>query len=70
MLHLLYLEQGKIVSRARFLSDVWGGGEHVTNRTIDTHILNLRKKLEDDPKDPCYLVTVHGAGYRLILTNS
>ena len=70
MINLLFTEAGKIVSRSRFLNEVWGGGETVTNRTIDTHILNLRKKLEEDPKDPHFLQTVHGAGYKLNLTNS
>lgn len=35
------------------------------DRTVDTHIKNLRQKIEDDPKDPKYLITVHGVGYRL-----
>ena len=39
----------------------------VSDRTIDTHVLNLRKKLEDDPAAPRHLMTVHGVGYRLDL---
>ncbi|MFT7616584.1 MAG: DNA-binding response OmpR family regulator [Planctomycetota bacterium] len=70
MLHLFFRESGKIISRGRFLSEVWGGGEAVTNRTVDTHILNLRKKLEHDPKEPQFLITVHGAGYKMVLTTS
>ncbi len=68
MLNLLNQEAGRIVSRAQFLSDVWQGGESVTNRTIDTHILNLRKKIEDNPKEPQFLKTVHGAGYKLTIS--
>ena len=70
MLALLHQEAGRVVSRLRFMEEIWEGGETVTNRTIDTHVLNLRRKLEDDPKHPRHLVTVHGAGYRLCLTDS
>lgn len=65
MLSLLHMESGRAVSRNRFLDEVWGTDQFVGNRTIDTHILNLRNKLEPDPKHPRYLLTVHGVGYRL-----
>jgi DNA-binding response OmpR family regulator len=39
----------------------------VTNRTIDTHVLHLRQKIERDSKNPEFLLTVHGVGYRLVL---
>ena len=68
MLNLLNQEAGRIVSRAQFLKDVWQGGGSVTNRTIDTHILNLRKKIEGNPKEPQFLKTVHGAGYKLTIS--
>ena len=67
MLDLLWQERGKAVSRERFLREVWNGGLHVGDRTIDTHMLNLRTKLEADPKNPRHLLTVHGIGYRLDL---
>jgi len=67
MLDLLWQERGKAVSRERFLREVWNGGLHVGDRTIDTHMLNLRTKLEADPKNPRHLLTVHGVGYRLDL---
>lgn len=66
MLQLLRREMGKAVSRARFLQEVWGGDAMVGNRTVDTHMLNLRKKVEIDPKAPRHLLTVHGVGYRLV----
>ena len=66
MLELLWLERGKAVSRERFLREVWHGGLHVGDRTIDTHVLNLRNKIEPDPKAPRWLLTVHGVGYRLV----
>jgi two-component system alkaline phosphatase synthesis response regulator PhoP len=43
-----------------------GATTNVTNRTVDTHILSLRQKLEPDPGQPRYLVTVHGIGYRFV----
>ncbi|PIE24187.1 MAG: DNA-binding response regulator [Planctomycetota bacterium] len=66
LLALFYRERGRVVSRARILSEVWNGTQ-VSNRSIDTHILNLRKKIEPEPKTPKHLVTVHGAGYKLNL---
>ncbi len=65
MLGLLYADLGKVVSRSRFLTEVWGSDQFVGDRTVDTHILHLRQKLEIDPKQPVYLRTVHGVGYRL-----
>lgn len=64
ILEILLADRGKAVSRDRFLQEVWGK-QVVGNRTIDTHILNLRKKLEEDPADPKHLLTVHGYGYRI-----
>jgi two-component system response regulator VicR len=66
MLALLWSERGKVVSRSRFLADVWDGGAGVGDRTVDTHVLHLRQKLEADAKSPQLLLTVHGVGYRLV----
>lgn len=65
MLALLKAQEGRAVPRQRFLEEVWGTEVIVSNRTIDTHILNLRNKVEADPKNPRHVVTVHGVGYRL-----
>ena len=65
MLRLLRRRLGRAVSRADFLREVWGGG-YVGDRTIDTHVLNLRQKLERDHRQPVHLLTVHGVGYRLL----
>jgi DNA-binding response OmpR family regulator len=64
MLQLLLSNRGQAISRNRFLEEVWGK-QIVGNRTIDTHILNLRKKLEKDPAHPQHLLTVHGYGYKI-----
>lgn len=66
MLRLLRQRGGRAVSRSDFLLEVWGGDEFVGDRTIDTHMLNLRQKLEADHKQPRHLLTVHGVGYRLL----
>jgi DNA-binding response OmpR family regulator len=66
MLRLLRQRQGRAVARADFLREVWGGSAFVLDRTIDMHVLNLRQKLEAEPKAPRHLLTVHGVGYRLV----
>ncbi len=65
MLALLQRERGRAVRRERFLDEVWGSEQFVGARTVDTHMLNLRHKLEPDPHQPRHLLTVHGVGYRL-----
>lgn len=67
LLQVLRDRPGEAVSRAVFLNLVWGSDQSVSNRTIDTHVLNLRQKVERDPKKPRHLLTVHGVGYRLQL---
>lgn len=64
MLRYFLAHEGETLDRLRILSDVWGPSENPTTRTIDTHVLKLRKKLESDPANPKHLITVHGVGYR------
>jgi len=70
MLRLLVVEQGRPVSRERFLDVVWESNAAPTTRTVDNQVLSLRSKLEPDPARPRYLKTVHRVGYRLDLTKS
>jgi len=56
--------RGDVVSRNELLDKVWGYERFPTTRTIDTHILNLRKKIEENPDKPIRLLTIHGTGYR------
>ena len=67
ILKYLISKKGKVVSRDDLLDKVWGYDKFPTTRTIDNHILKLRKKIEDDPNHPKYLLTVYGGGYRVIL---
>lgn len=64
LLAALVRRRGRVLSRDQLLDDVWGLDSIVTDRAVDTHIANLRKKVEPKPSHPRYLVTVHGAGYR------
>lgn len=65
---LLYLcnHKNEIVSRYQLLEDVWGYEATPTTRTVDNFILKLRQKIEENPNDPKFILTVHGAGYKLI----
>jgi DNA-binding response OmpR family regulator len=60
--------EGETLDRLRLLNDVWDPSEAPTTRTVDQHVLKLRKKLERDPADPRHIVTVHGVGYRFTRT--
>lgn len=57
----------RVVSRAELLNEVWGYNNYPTTRTVDTHILRLRQKLERDPADPVHFRTVHGTGYKFVM---
>ncbi|MBI3637728.1 MAG: response regulator transcription factor [Candidatus Rokubacteria bacterium] len=63
---LVYLleHRGEIVTRERLLDDVWGYERFPTTRTVDTHVLRLRRKFEADPDRPAFILTAHGQGYR------
>ena len=56
---------GKVVTRHDLLRDVWGYSADVTTRTVDAHVAELRRKLEDDPAAPRLITTVWKIGYRL-----
>jgi len=64
LLSLFFERPGKVLSRAEILDEIWGICYEGTTRTLDQHVANLRKKIEDDPARPKYIVTVHRVGYR------
>jgi DNA-binding response OmpR family regulator len=64
LLRLLTSRAGVAITRDDLLNEVWGEDTHVTERTVDTHVANLRSKLEREPRTPRHLITVHGIGYR------
>jgi two-component system alkaline phosphatase synthesis response regulator PhoP len=57
---------GEPLSRDRLLEEVWGYENYPTTRTVDTHLVRLRQKLEPDPEQPQFFLTVHGTGYRFV----
>jgi len=66
LIRYLAAHKGEALRRDLLLDRVWGEDVYPTNRTVDTHVLSLRNKLELDPSHPRYLVTVHGVGYKFI----
>jgi two-component system alkaline phosphatase synthesis response regulator PhoP len=56
--------KGETLSREILLQEVWGYSAVPYTRTVDVHIAWLRQKLEDDPKQPQWILTVHGLGYK------
>ena len=65
LLMALVRRGGRVATRTELLNEVWGYDADVVSRTVDTHIGELRRKLENDPAVPRYLVTVRKTGYRL-----
>lgn len=70
LLIALLQREGAIASRIELMKEVWGHASAVISRTVDTHIAELRRKLEADPAHPTYILTVRKAGYRLIRSDS
>jgi len=68
IMKLFWQNQGRVYSREELLNRVRGFDSYVTERAIDVHIANLRKKIEKDPKEPKYIKTVWGVGYKFMLT--
>lgn len=64
ILHYFIDHEGQVISRDKFLDEVWGYDSYPTTRTVDNYILSLRKKIEDDPANPKHLLTVHKVGYK------
>lgn len=65
LLLALIRRRGAVASRLELLKEVWGHQAEVMTRTVDIHIAELRRKLEDDPSSPKHILTVWKAGYRL-----
>ena len=64
ILKYFVIHRGEVVSRDDLLNKIWGYEKYPTTRTIDNHILKLRKKIEEDPSHPRYILSVYGGGYR------
>jgi DNA-binding response OmpR family regulator len=68
VLRLLAAKAGEVLSRDDLLNAVWGYESYPNTRTVDVHIALLRSKLEDNPSAPRRLVTVHGIGYKFVIS--
>ena len=66
ILKYLIAHHGEVVTRDNLLDKIWGYDSYPTTRTIDNHILKLRKKIEEDPAHPQYILSVYGGGYRFV----
>ncbi len=66
ILKYLIAHKEEVVTREALLDKVWGYEKYPTTRTIDNHILKLRKKIEKDPSHPKYILSVYGEGYRFV----
>lgn len=64
LLRLFLRHDGQVLDRFTLLNEVWGMNYEGTTRTLDQHIVKLRQKIEDDPANPRYIVTVHSVGYQ------
>jgi two-component system, OmpR family, alkaline phosphatase synthesis response regulator PhoP len=66
ILQALAERPGEVVSREELMNKAWGYDKYPNTRTVDNHVVKLRKLLEDEADSPVFLRTVHGAGYRLV----
>jgi two-component system OmpR family response regulator/two-component system alkaline phosphatase synthesis response regulator PhoP len=64
LLYLLASNRGIVFSRKALVQKVWGGATHVTERSVDTLIKRIRRKIEPDPDEPRFILTVWGTGYK------
>lgn len=65
LLNILAKNRGKVLSRNYLLDEVWGYDYFGETRTVDVHIRHLRKKIENDDKNPKYIETIRGVGYKI-----
>src|SRR5262249_50079874 len=66
ILRMLIRSRGQIVSRDRLLTEIWGYQVVPNTRTVDNHILKLRQKLEPEPANPRFILSVYGEGYKFV----
>ena len=64
LLQVFLRNRGRVLSRDKLIAAAWGHGMAITDRAVDTHVFNLRKKIESLPAEPRFLIGVRGLGYR------
>ena len=66
LIHFLVNNREQVLTRDEILEKVWGENNVVVSlRTLGSHITNIRKKIEDDPAEPKYILNIRGVGYKL-----
>ena len=68
LLEELYINQGNVVSRENLMTNALGYRDFLNDRTLDTHIKNIRKKIEDDPQKPKFIKTVRESGFKFVIS--
>jgi DNA-binding response OmpR family regulator len=66
LLRLFVSRRNEVLRRDVILDEVWGDVSDVFPRTVDTHIVHLRQKIEDDPADPRFFVNIRAVGYKFV----
>ncbi len=66
LLHLLLARKGRLVARHFMLEEIWGPDYYGDTKTLDVHVKRVREKVEEDPRQPKFIVTVRGLGYKFV----
>jgi DNA-binding response OmpR family regulator len=66
ILKLLWERRNQVVTREELLQKIWGVEGYIQSRTVDNHIVQLRKLIEEDPKKPRFILSIHGSGYKFV----
>ncbi len=66
ILKLLWERRNQVVTREDLLQKIWGVEGYIQSRTVDNHIVQLRKLIEEDPKKPRWILSIHGSGYKFV----
>lgn len=67
ILKFLITKKGGVITRDEFLDHIWGKDNlSVSHRTVDSHVAHIRKKIEEDPGNPCHILSVHSIGYKFM----
>ena len=63
---LFWEKRNQVISREELLQKVWGIEGYIQSRTVDNHIVQLRKHFEQNPKNPRRILSIHGSGYKFV----
>src|SRR5438093_9618222 len=66
LLHLLLARKGRLVTRHFMLEEIWGPDYFGDTKTLDVHVKRVREKVEENPREPTFIVTVRGLGYKFV----